>query len=207
MLAAALTGNFGMGKSFVLSVFRDLGAATLESDRLVNTILAERDVIARVKDLLGGDVCGPDGSLDKKRVAEKIFSDPKLRSCLEAIIHPIVLERVDEFILSVRERFPVAVIEVPLLFEGGYSDRFQKVITVFAPEETALQRLMESGITRDNAMARLRNQLPIETKKKRADFTIDNGGSREETRKQVEVLYRTLLGCPADPVTGDPRPQ
>jgi dephospho-CoA kinase len=206
MLAAALTGNFGMGKSYVLSVFRDLGAATLDSDRLVNTILTERAVLARVKDLLG-DVCGPDGSLDKKRVAERIFSDPRLRVSLEAIIHPIVLERVDEFILSVRERFPVAVIEVPLLFEGGYSNRFQKVITVFASEETALQRLMESGITRDEALARLRNQLPIETKKKRADFTIDNGGSREETRKQVEALYRTLLGCAAAPVIGDPRPQ
>ncbi len=182
-----------MGKSYVLSIFRDLGAVTVESDRVVEILLAEEGVIGEMKRLLGDEVVGPDGKLDKKAVADKIFSNEKLKTVVEAFIHPTVLARIDDFIRNIRNTETVVIVEVPLLFEGGYQEMFKRIITVFTSEETAVERLMHSGFSRSDGLARLRNQLPIEIKKKRADYTIDNGGPKEETRKQVEKIYRVLV--------------
>jgi dephospho-CoA kinase len=193
MLIIGLTGNFGMGKSNVLSAFRGLGAVTLDSDLIVGALLNETDVIAQIRDMLGDDVILPDGKLDKKGVAGKVFSNHELKGKLEALIHPLVFGRVEEFVGRIKEKDRIVIIEVPLLFEGKYEDRFKKIITVYAPEETAIGRLIDSGFSREEALARLRSQLPIEVKKERADYTIDNSGTREETVKQVEKIYELLL--------------
>jgi dephospho-CoA kinase len=192
MLVAALTGNYGMGKSFVLSAFRDLGAVTLNSDRIVAVLLREAGVAEKVSDLLGSGVVNADGALDKKAVAQKVFHDRGLRKRLEEIIHPLVFERVSDFIGRIKDKNRVVVVEVPLLFEGNYQKDFSKVITVCAPEETAISRLGSSGISREEALLRLESQLPIEEKKARADYVIDNSGSKEETLKQVAEVYRLL---------------
>ncbi|MGE5299946.1 MAG: dephospho-CoA kinase [Acidobacteriota bacterium] len=192
MLVAALTGNYGMGKSFVLSAFRDMGAVTLDSDRVVELLLKEAGVIEEVRKLLGSDVVAAAGVLDKKAVAAKIFHDPELKKRLEEIIHPLVFERVSDFIGRIKEKNRVVIVEVPLLFEGHYQGDFSKVITVYAPEEAAIARLENFGVTREEALLRLRSQLPIEEKKARADYLIDNGGSKEETLTQVAEVYRLL---------------
>lgn len=193
MLVAGLTGNFGMGKTYVLSVFRDLGAVTIDSDRVVGVLLNEEKVIGRMAGILGEGVVGRNGKLDKKAIADKIFSNDKLRADVEAFIHPLALSRIDDFIRKIKKRETVVVVEVPLLFEGAFQERFKRIITVYTTEETALERLVRSGFARSDVLARLRNQLPIETKKKRADHTIDNSGPKEETRKQVEKIYRLLV--------------
>jgi dephospho-CoA kinase len=192
MLVAALTGNYGMGKSSVLSAFRDLGAVTLDSDRVVELLLKEAGVIEKVRELLGSDVVAPGGGLDKKAVAAKIFHDPELKEGLEEIIHPLVFERVNDFIGRIKDKNRVVIVEVPLLFEGNYQEGFSKVITVYAPEKTAIARLESSGVPQEDVLLRLRSQLPIEEKKARADYVIDNSGSKEDTRRQVEEVYRLL---------------
>ena len=192
MLVAALTGNYGMGKSSVLSAFRDLGAVTLDSDRVVELLLKEAGVIEEVRKLLGDDVVAAGGVLDRKAVAAKIFRDHELKKRLEGIIHPLVFERVNDFIGRINDKNRVVIVEVPLLFEGNYQKDFSKVITVYAPEKAAIERLKNSGVTRDEALLRLRSQLPIEEKKARADYVIDNGGSKEETGRQVEEVYGLL---------------
>jgi dephospho-CoA kinase len=193
MFIAGLTGNFGMGKSWVLSLFGDLGAVTLDSDRIVARLLDEDRVIREIGKLLGQDVINPDGRLDKKAVAVKVFSDGALRRKIEALLHPLVFREIDLFTEKNKDKNCVVIIEVPLLFEGDHQGRFRKVITVYAPEETAVERLAKSGFSRAEAIARLKAQLPIETKKIRADYTIDNSGTREETKKQVERIYRSLI--------------
>ena len=193
MLVAGLTGNFGMGKTYVLSVLRDLGAVTVESDRVVGILLNEAKVIGRMAELLGEEIVGPDGKLDKKAIAAKIFSNEKLKADVEAFIHPLVLARIDDFIRKIRRGETVVVVEVPLLFEGAYQERFKRIITVYTTEETAVERLILSGCARTDALTRLRSQLPIEIKKRRADYTVDNSGPKEETRKQVEKIYRLLI--------------
>jgi dephospho-CoA kinase len=192
MLIAGLTGNYGMGKSSVLSAFRDLGAVTLDSDRVVELLLKEAWVVEKVRGLLGGDVMRPDGTLDKKAVAGKVFRDRELKKKLEGFIHPLVFEKVNDFIGRIKDRNRIVIVEVPLLFEGNYQKYFSKVITVCTTEGTAVERLERSGVAREEALARLRNQLPIEDKKAAADYVIDNSGSKEETRRQVEEVYGLL---------------
>ena len=192
MLIAGLTGNFGMGKSYVLSLFRELGVVTLESDRIVGMLLREEGVIEKVKGLLGKDVAAPGGDLDKKAIARKIFHDRELKEKLEALLHPLVFERVEDFISKIRNRDSIVVVEVPLLFEGNYQDRFKKTITVHTAEDIALERLERSGVPRSEALARIENQMPISEKKRRADYVIDNSGTKDETRKQVKDIYESL---------------
>jgi dephospho-CoA kinase len=192
MLIAALTGNFGMGKSYVLSLFGELGATTLESDRVVGMLLKDKDVIAKVKDLLGGDVATPEGDLDKKAIAGKIFHDRTMKDKLEAILHPLVFNEVKDFTGRIKNRDSLVIVEVPLLFEGDYQAGFEKIITVFTSDEIALDRLQRSGVSLSDAKARLKNQLPISRKKGRADYVIDNSGSKEDTKRQVEEVYRSL---------------
>jgi dephospho-CoA kinase len=193
MLIAGLTGNYGMGKSFVLSLFGDFGAATLQSDRIVDALLRENGVAYAMNELLGQGVMDRDGRLDKKAVAERIFNDTGLRKSVESLLHPLVLEKVDDFAKSMRDRGRIVIVEVPLLFEGNYGERFRKVITVYASEETAISRLEAAGISRRDALLRLKSQMPISRKKELADYTIDNNGSREETREQVREVYLSLL--------------
>lgn len=193
MVIVGLTGNFGMGKSYVLSVFRNLGAVTLDSDRIVEILLNEDKVIAQIKALLGPEVVTADNTLDKKAVAARIFSNPEARKGLEALLHPMVFERVEDFILRMKQKDRIVIVEVPLLFEGGYQGQFDKTVTVFASEETAIERLVNSGFSLVDAKARLTSQLPIEIKKERADFVIDNSGPKEETERQVGEIYKILI--------------
>lgn len=192
MLIAAVTGNFGMGKSYVLSLFRELGAVTLESDRIVGMLLKERGVIQNVTEILGDDVVTPEGSLDKKAVARKIFHDREMKDKLEALLHPLVFEKVRDFTKKIKNKDSLVIVEVPLLFEGDYQAGFEKVITVCTSDETALKRLAMVGVSESDALARLRNQFPTSEKKVRADYVIDNSGSKEQTKKQVEDVYRLL---------------
>jgi dephospho-CoA kinase len=192
MFIAGLTGNFGMGKSCVLSFFRDLGAVTLDTDRIVARLLDEYRVIREIGKLFGQDVISSDGMLDKKAVARKVFGDEASRRKIEALLHPLVFSEIDRFIEKIKNNNCIVIIEVPLLFEGEHQGRFRKVITVYTQEETAVERLVKSGFSRGEAIARLKAQLPIETKKARADYAIDNSGTREETKKQVEEIYHSL---------------
>jgi len=193
MLVVGLTGNYGMGKSRILSLFEKLGAFALDSDKIVESLLCRTDILDKIRTLLGDDAFHKDGSLNKKMAAELIFHDEMLRRSLEDILHPLVLERM-RFLLKDREmENKVAVVEVPLLFERGYETGFDRTVTVFTAPETALDRLEKKGIGRQDALLRMGSQLPIEEKIRRSDFVIDNKGSIEETEKQVNLLYKKLL--------------
>jgi dephospho-CoA kinase len=193
MFTVGLTGNFGMGKSFVLSLFRELGATTLDTDRIVAHLLDEDRVIRKIGELLGEDVVSPDGGVDKRAVARRIFADEATRKKLEAVLHPLVFEEIDRFMERISDGNCIVIIELPLLFEGDHQERFRKIITVYTPVETAIGRLVQAGSSRQEVLARLNAQLPIEMKKAKADYAIDNGGTTEETKRQVEEVYHSLL--------------
>ena len=193
MLLVGLTGNFGMGKSAVLSVFQKLGALTLDTDKIVASLLAEKDVLGKIRDILGDAVFHKDGSLNKRKVAEIIFRDEALRHSIEDILHPLVFVKIDLFLEKNVSLCKVAVIEVPLLFEKGYQERFDRTITVYCKEEEALARLGKEGINREDALLRLRSQLPVVEKIRRSHFAIDNNGSIAETERQAEKIYSWLV--------------
>jgi dephospho-CoA kinase len=192
MLLIGLTGNYGMGKSTVLSMFEKLGATILDTDKIVESLLTEKDILKKIRGLLGDKVFDENGSLNKKKVADLIFKDNKLRYLLENILHPLVFERIQFFLDKINKKDEIILIAVPLLYERGYEERFDMTITVFTKEETALNRLWKEGITRENALIRLKAQIPIEEKIKRSDFVIDNDGIIEETMSQVKTIYKKL---------------
>jgi dephospho-CoA kinase len=189
----ALTGNYGMGKSSVLALFEKLGAVVLDSDRIVGALLTDSKVIDTIKAVFGKTVFSENGSFSKEKLAEIVFRDEALRHSLEDILHPLVFDRIDSLLAADERKDMIAIIEVPLLFERGYENRFNRTITVFTDEETALQRLEAKGIDRVKAHLRLKTQFPIDEKKRRSDYMIDNTGTPEETEALVETLYNKLL--------------
>jgi len=188
-----LTGNYGMGKSFVLSVFRELGAMVLDSDDIVHLLLQDKNVILDIKKILGDRVEKNDGTLDKEVVAEIVFKSNILRSKLEVLLHPMVFDKIETYLQKIRGKRRLVIIEVPLLFEGAYEGRFDRTITVFSTQKAALERLRKGGVSRSNALKRLKAQLPIQIKKKKTDYQIDNNGTKQRTRNQVESIYKRLV--------------
>jgi len=193
MLLVGLTGNYGMGKSTVLEMFKELGASTLDADEIVASLLEEKVVLDKVRRLLGENVFNANGSLNKKKVAEVVFKNNDSRHSLEDILHPLVFERVEDFSDKIKAKEEVLIVAAPLIFEGGCEGRFDRTIVVFTKEESALERLEKKGIPRAEATLRLRAQLPIYEKIKRADFLIDNDGTLEETMEQVKAVHKKLL--------------
>jgi dephospho-CoA kinase len=193
MLLAGLTGNFGMGKSSVLSIFKRLGARTLESDRIVDALLKEKPVIKKVRKIFGDEVFDPKIGLDKKKIAGRIFASYQKRRQLEKLLHPLVIKRVNVYARMMKNRKGILMVEVPLLFEGGYGNLFEKIITVYTTQKTALLRLRHDGFSRNEALARLRAQMPARTKKRLSDYVIDNNGSRAGTARQAKKIYSLLL--------------
>jgi dephospho-CoA kinase len=193
MLLVGLTGNYGMGKSTVLPMFRKLGVITLDSDRIVESLLMEKDVLKKIQELLGNKVFQENGNLNKEKVGDVIFQNDVSRQSLEDILHPLVFKRIQDFLNTLDEDNNIVMVEIPLLFERGYENRFHKTITVYTKEEIALNRLEQKGVTREKALLRLKAQLPIDEKIKRSDFVINNNVTIEEAMTQVETIYKKLL--------------
>jgi dephospho-CoA kinase len=193
MLFVGLTGNYGMGKSTVLPMFRKLGANTLDTDSIVESLLTENKVLKKVRKLLGERVFNKNGSLNKKRVADLVFTNDALRHSLETILHPLVFERLNLLLNKISSKDKIVIIEVPLLYERGYKERFDRSVTVYTKEKTALTRLEKDGIKREDVILRLKSQFPIKEKVKQSDFVIDNNGTIEETMAQVKMIYKKLL--------------
>jgi len=174
-------------------MFKKFGVITIDADKIVESLLKEKDVLGKIRELLGERVFDKNGSLIKKEITSLIFKNNALRHSLEDILHPLVFERVKDFLEKMNGKHKVVMIEVPLLFERGYEDRFERTITVHTKEEIALNRLEKDGVNREEAILRLKAQLPIEEKIKRADYVIDNNGTSKETMEQVEIIYNKLL--------------
>ncbi len=194
-MIAGLTGNYGMGKSTVLRIFRDLGAVTIGADEIVDKLLMQAPVLEQIRKLLGCGVFSPDGTLDRTRVADEIFGDRDKRAALEGLLHPLVLEEMQKLFdeLAGQDAEKIVVIEIPLLFEKAYSGRFHRTVTVYTDEATALKRLEAKGIGKESARMRLGVQMPIEEKMRKSDFIINNNGTLEETERQVRAVFDQLV--------------
>jgi len=193
MFIAGLTGNYGMGKSAVLQMFRELGAVTIDADWVVQQLLRNKPVLKKIKTLFGASVFDKKGNLDKSKIAQRIFRNKSLRIKLEDFLHPLVFERIDDFFGKTRNGNKVFIVEAPLIFERGYEGRFDKMITVFTKKTIAINRLSMHGIPPKEVIERLKCQLPVKEKIKRSDYKIDNSGLPEKTKKQVETVYKKLI--------------
>ncbi len=186
ILLAGLTGNYGSGKSFILEKFRKMGALAINSDEIVRTLLKKNEIKKEVSKLLGEKVLTEDGELDRKAIADIIFRDAYLRLKLEDIIHPEVFKEIKRLISEVKED-KVIIVEIPVLFERGYQNRFHKIITVYADEATILRRLQREGLSKEEISKRWEAQFPYEKKIRSSDFVIDNSEGRDIDRQIVHI--------------------
>ncbi|ALJ90576.1 dephospho-CoA kinase [Thermus aquaticus] len=187
-----LTGNIGSGKSTVAAFLREMGYPVLDAD-----LLAERArelKKAELKALFPEAFLGEE--LDRRRLAQLVFSDPQKLRALEELIHPEVRRLLEEELS--RLEAPLVFVEIPLLFEKGWEGRLQGTILVAAPLEERLKRAMvRSGLSREEVLARERAQMPEEEKRRRATWVLENRGSLEDLRAQVQALLgeiRAILG-------------
>jgi dephospho-CoA kinase len=198
MRIIGLTGGIGSGKSTVSAMLRELGAAVVDADAGARAVVEPgQPGLAEIGEAFGPDVLRPDGSLDREKVAALVFSDPEARARLDAITHPRVrewmAERVQEAVAAGSE---LVVLDVPLMYESGLEGGVESVIVVWASPETQVSRAVERGMTEADARARVAAQMPIDEKRARADHVVDNSGSPEDTRRQVERLWAELRGAP-----------
>jgi len=195
MAYIALTGGFGAGKTTVLCMFKKLGASIIDVDKVVHKILKRQDTIKQITALLGEDVIKRSSrgvSLDKRRIADKIFDDPQKRRSIERIIHPLVLEEIKRISSERKRRRPLTIFEIPLLFEAGFERHFDYTIAVYCDRKTVIKRLLKKGFTESEALKRIRAQWPVERKVLLADFVIDNSNGMRKTEKQTRKIYNEI---------------
>jgi len=197
MRVFGLTGNIGSGKSTVAGMLREAGIPVLDADRISRQVTAPGGrAYDAVVQAFGRGVVRDDGSIDRKRLGEIVFSDPRRRSQLEGITHPAILEAMKEALAGIeREGHRAAVVEATLIHETGRKGLFEAVISVTCDRETAISRLaVRGGLSRFEAEARLRAQMDAVRKADASDYLIENSGTLDETRRQVDALAEVLLG-------------
>jgi dephospho-CoA kinase len=197
VLTVGLTGGIACGKSTIDAMFGELGAHVIDADAIVHGLLAPGGAaVAPVTAAFGPGVAAPNGGIDRAALGAIVFADAAARARLEKIVHPLVGEEIAARIGSLRRApgGPIAIVDAALLVETGIDRRFDRLIAVVCREETQIQRLVtERGMARDEALKRIRTQASAEEKAARAHYRIDNDGGFEQTRAQVEGIYRSLL--------------
>jgi dephospho-CoA kinase len=179
----------GAGKSETLATFGRLGAATLSTDTVAHELLDDPEVRGRLAERWGKEVVA-DGRVDRGRVGAIVFARPEELAWLESVLHPLVVQGVAEWRQALRAEIPLAVVEVPLLFEAGMDAAFDATVCVIAADEIRRARARERGT--ELLAARSGRQLPQDEKAARATHVIRNDGSLTELEEQVARLLPAL---------------
>lgn len=202
MLKIGLTGGIASGKSLVSRMFVDLGAHCIDADQIAHDLMAlggpAYDEVVRT---FGSEILNPDKSVNRAKVAELAFDKrrPKIYE-LNRILHPGVIERYETWMEDIRRRDPdaIAILEAALVLEAGLRRRFDKIVVVTCKPQQRIERWaqrfnLDPETAKVEVTRRMMAQAPDEAKIQAADYVIDNSGSVEETRKQVEKVYEALL--------------
>jgi dephospho-CoA kinase len=198
MIIIGITGNYGMGKSTAAGMFKELGAIIIDADQIVRELLEKQEVISEIKKTFGDGIIQTTNyrnqkiEINRKLLADIVFEHPHLRISLEDILHPRVFEKIDKEINKL-PKDSIVVVEAPVIFERGYQNRFDRIITVFTDEDTAGNRLKEKGVPEEDALKRLKSQFPVQMKISKSDYAIDNSKDLESTRRQVKEIYKAIV--------------
>ncbi|MBI5209392.1 MAG: dephospho-CoA kinase [Elusimicrobia bacterium] len=188
-----LTGGIASGKSLALEAFGRAGAATVDLDAIVRELSKPGgQAYGRIVGAFGGGVVSPGGGLDRGRLAEVVFADPRRRRRLEGILHPLIRREMGR---RIAKASGVVVVDVPLLFEKGRKSLargFDATVLISTTKELQLRRACGRGMTKPQARARMAAQLPDAAKRKLADIVIDNAGSRGDLRRRIAGYYKAF---------------
>lgn len=196
MLKVGLTGGLASGKSFAAAEFERLGCQLLNADLIGRRILSDdAEARAEVVSAFGSSVLDGDGNIGRKSLAEIVFSDERSLERLNAIIHPRVFRRVDEFFVNVQSSHPdaVAMVEAAIMIESGSYRRYDRLVLAACPRQLQIQRFVaREGGSEAEAESRIARQLPLAEKLPYADFIVDTSGTEERTLSQVRKVYAKL---------------
>ena len=195
MLLVGLTGNIGSGKSTVARMLSERGATIIDADVLARRAVelgtpAYTKIVAR----WGRAVVSPDGHLDRAALRRFVFADQGQLEELNEIVHPEVEQLRDRLVEQARGRGDrIVVCDIPLLFEKGMADRFDRILLVDAPRPIRLERLLQDrGLQTTEAMEIIAAQMPAELKRARADYIIENAGTLTQLERRVQDLWASL---------------
>jgi len=199
MIVLGLTGSIGMGKSTTAGMFAEAGVPVHDSDEAVHRLYAGA-AAPFVEAAFPGTVV--DGVVDRAELSRRVVGDPEAIAKLEKVVHPLVRADADQFVARHRRAgTPLIVLDIPLLFETGGTNRVDRIAVVSAPPDVQRERVLSRpGMTPEKFEAILARQTPDAEKRERADFVIDTGRGIEAARDQVHAIIRELTGkSPAQP--------
>ena len=197
MIRLALTGSIGMGKSTVASMFERAGIPVFDADAVVRNLQGPGGaLVAKIEERFPGTT--RNGAVDREALSERVVADAKSLAALEAIVHPAVHHERTRFIVEHGD-CPALLFDIPLLFETGGAEAFDKVIVVSAPAEIQRRRVLSRpGMTEEKFDSLLARQMPDDEKRARADFVIDTSGDLSTTERQVLDILTCLALAPSD---------
>jgi dephospho-CoA kinase len=199
MLVIGILGGVASGKSLVSGELARLGAGVLDADSVGHEVLRMPAIVAAARQRWGEGIFAADGQIDRKRLARLVFSPSpegsRQRKYLEELTHPEIRRLLRQEARRMSEAGKVAaILDAPLLLEAGWDKFCGKLIFVDAPRELRLQRALARGWSEKEFAVRESVQEDLESKRGRADAVVDNSGSPEQTRDQVQRLWQSLVG-------------
>jgi dephospho-CoA kinase len=193
MIVIGLTGGIASGKSTVSKMIQDFGIPVIDADVYAKEVVEPgEEAYRKIVSHFGERILHSDGTVDRKQLGSIIFNDENERKVLNGIVHPAVRNRMDGEKARYRgEGREAVVLDIPLLYESGLTETVNKILLVYVKEAVQLKRLRErDGSKEDEALSRIRSQIPLEKKKKMADAVIDNNGVLADTRSQLTEVLR-----------------
>jgi dephospho-CoA kinase len=193
VLLVGLTGGIGSGKSTVSAMLAERGAEVVDADQIAReVVLPGQPAWHKIRDHFGRGVLQPDGSIDRKALAEIVFGDQAKLGLLNEITHPPMFERIADRLEGARDREVIVVLDAALLIETGLARRVDVLLVVDLPEEVQIRRLEAKGMPAEQAWARIAAQLSREERLVHADLVIDNSGTVEELAGRVDEAWTEL---------------
>jgi dephospho-CoA kinase len=197
MLNVGLTGGIATGKSTVVRMLVKRGARVIDHDGLVHTLQEPgQPVWKRIVETFGRDILDADERIDRKRLGPLVFENEQRRKVLEGIVHPAVLEEAQRQRDRIGKEDEQAIVlsDIPLLLEVGMQECFDLILLVYAPPEVQIRRVMKrNNLSREEALSRLKSQMPIDEKPKFADLIIRNDGTMRELEKRADEVWQELV--------------
>jgi dephospho-CoA kinase len=196
MLRVGLTGGLASGKSFVGHALADLGCYLIEADKLGHQVMMPGgEAYDGIVEEFGRDILDAEGRISRRKLSGMVWTNPERLEKLNSLVHPPVLQREESRMAEIARTDPrgIAVVEAAILVETGRYKSFDRLIVVTSTAEQQMERALERGsYNKEEILARLSRQLPMEEKLRVADYVIDTSGSKEATLEQVRKVYGAL---------------
>jgi len=198
-LIVGLTGGIVSGKSTVALMFKDLGAKIVDADKLGHSvILPHKPAWEKIVKIFGKDVLQNDLTIDREKLGKIVFANQSLLKKLNDITHPeitkIIKKEIDSLKNKTYNQKKILIIDAALIYEAKIDRLMEKIIVVYIDEDEQIKRLIKrNNLSKDEALQRIKSQMPMKEKVKMADYVIDNSNSLDKTKKQVEKIWKNLV--------------